>query len=600
MTHQIPNFYVETLPAGAGAPTAEWACLGPQSISMHADRIHPDSLTRHDSPNGSRTIVVGHVILGDRIANVDVAQQAAYQIHDDAWLASLNGEFLLLHAQGPSLQIISSRFGYPPFWYAFVDGKLLGGTLFAAVWDRMQDLGRTGVNTQSLFETLVYKRVFGTKSPHPDIFALPPAHRLTLDPSGLRTSPYWAPDFSRKLSLSPQEAAEELSGRLKKSLQRKTSDGRRYALFLSGGMDTRLVLAHAAELGLELPCITINAFENREVLVARRAAELTGQKHIFMETPQGHYRSTLDEAVRLTGAMTMPMCMFHGHQEAVAPIADVGLHGHGFDYFFQGMYIPSRRYTILGRTIPYRTRRAISGDIVTDFLDTISYKLRGNRLSDVARPPAFAHRMEILRAELSDIASAFAGRAAEPGDTYEWLAFHNLARHYSIGDHWGMNTVVEQRTISFDNDLYDFYARLPSALRFDARVMRLCLERRNPALAQLISANHGYPIGLSSAERTLRAAARFLRRRLRPMQQSEATEFDRMGLPQQHLITGEWREAMYELANSPRLAALDFLDEKAAKRLAHEAADGKKLRDPQFLSLLMTVDRFLMNHTRNG
>lgn len=586
----LPSFLIDARSIEQSEEDSPWVQISGRPAWIAARDI---GMTRQRADDGSESILLGYAILNDRIANEAIARLLAEKIDDDRWLASLDGEFLLLHARADRLTVVSSRYGYQPFWYSHLNGRLVGGTLFADVWRRLKQLGRTGINPQSAFETLVYKRVFGTKTLHPDIHVLPPARRMIVDERGLRMTTYWQPDFSEKSSLSLDDAVDEFSARIQTALRRKTSDGRRYALFLSGGMDTRVILAHAAAIGMDLPCVTINAFENREVRVARRAAELAGQKHVFIETPPGHYQQTLDEAVALNGAMSMPMCMFHGHRETIGAFADVGLHGHGFDYFFQGMYIPAKRYAALGRTMPFRTQRQIVGNVADDFLATVSYKLKGEVLSSIARPEAYAAHLDALREELRTMVAEISGRAASAVDTYEWLAFHNLARHYSTGDHWGINTVVEQRTVSFDRDLYDFYQSLPASLRFDGRIMRRSLQRSHPGLAALISANHGYPIALSSAERTLRAAVKFVRRRLLPNLTAEANEFDRMGLPQQHLIQGEWREAMYELSNSSHLDRLDFLDAGAARALAREAADGRALRDPQFLILLMSIDRFL-------
>lgn len=589
----IPYFLIDSSGLRASSGTL-WTHIGQQPL--RTDVKGSIAVTRYRGPDGSQSIILGYVILQDRIANDTAAGLLAERIDDDRWLAGLDGEFLLLHADRDKLRIVTSRFGYLPFWYALHNGNLLGSTLFAAVWDHLRASGRTGIDAQSLFETLVYKRVFGTKTPHPDIQILPPARRMTFNGERIQVETYWQPDFSNKLPLSLDQAADELSARVERALRRKTSDGRRYALYLSGGMDTRVILAHAAAIGLNLPCITINAFENREVRIARKAAQLAGQDHVFIETPAGHYQRTLDEAVELTGAMSMPMCMFHGHHEKIFAIADVGLHGHGFDYFFQGMYIPATRYKLLGRTLPFRTQRQITGDVVDDFLTTVSYQLKGKALASVARPDIYASRMAQLREELHGIAADIAHRSTGPADVYEWLAFHNLARHYSVGDHWGINTVVEQRTVSFDRDLYELYCRLPAEIRFDARIMRRCLERRHPGLATLVSANHGYPIALSSGQRTIRAGMKFLSHRLWPKRAAEANEFDRMGLPQQHLIEGEWREAMHELARSSRLDALDFLDPQAARQMARDAADGRAVGNPQFVVLLMSIDRFLENH----
>ncbi|MEK9969422.1 MAG: asparagine synthase-related protein [Ferrovibrio sp.] len=574
----LPYFLIEPAVAAGG-------------YAFEHARVQPVIFKNDD---GSIAIVLGHPILGERIAREEVAAQLRDRMNDDVWLASLNGEFLLFLISDNRLRIANSRFSYPPLWYSARPGDFVASTLFATIFDKMISRGRNSINQQAAFEMLVYKRVYGTKTLHDDIRLLEPAHRLDVENGTLKSKAYWSPDFSTKIDISTEDAADELSGRLTASIRRKSSDARRYALFLSGGMDTRLILAHASKANLHLPCITINAFENREVRVAKQAAAIAGQEHHFLPTLPGHYAVTLDEAVELSGGMSMPMCMFHGHAEAVRPIADVAFHGHGFDYFFQGMYIPAKRYAIAGRVIPYRRMRAINGDIVDDFIKSISYRLKGASLEQTGVPEAFNARINILRDELRDIAGGLSNRASGPIDIYEWLTFHNLARHYSTGDHWGINLLAEQRTISFDNDLYSLYSQLPHHVRFDARAMRLSLRRQSPDLANLISANHGYPIGMSSAGRTVLMTADFLRRRLLPWKRPEAADaFDRMGLPQEYLMVTEWRDALLDLSRSPRLEMFDFLDIAKTRPFLQSVADGRKVGDVQFLTLVMSLDRFL-------
>ena len=60
------------------------------------------------------------------------------------------------------------------------------------------------------------------------------------------------------------------------------SDNNRFGLFLTGGMDTRLILACAKKNNLNLSTFTINSFINREVKIAKEAARITQNPHYFI------------------------------------------------------------------------------------------------------------------------------------------------------------------------------------------------------------------------------------------------------------------------------------------------------------------------------
>ena len=46
--------------------------------------------------------------------------------------------------------------------------------------------------------------------------------------------------------------------------------------------------------------------------------------------------------------------IFSGNRDKISPIADVFFHGHGLDYMFQGMYLPSRPIRLFGKNTYYK------------------------------------------------------------------------------------------------------------------------------------------------------------------------------------------------------------------------------------------------------
>ena len=79
---------------------------------------------------------------------------------------------------------------------------------------------------------------------------LPPAHRLVFRPgSEPKTSRYWNLSFSRSTPVpDEQEAVDELLVRLKTAVRRRLMSDVPVGFFLSGGIDSSLTVALAAEL----------------------------------------------------------------------------------------------------------------------------------------------------------------------------------------------------------------------------------------------------------------------------------------------------------------------------------------------------------------
>ena len=590
----IPSLSLETGTTPPDPKAIEWSVLNDQTIYITDHGLRP-APTFLELEFGDRFCIAGRPILGDTVDAAGTCRLLQSSGFSDSALQQLNGEFLILHSPPDrrALRVVTCRFGYPTFWLQSDARGIVAATSFFAVWQRLRQLDRIRVNPDSFFETLLFKRVFGDKTPDANTKLLGPAQQWVYDGKSIRTQRYWRPDFTKKSTASPIALADQLIDLVRQSVRRRVTSGGRFSLFLSGGMDTRLVAACLAREKVPAHCITINAFENREVVVARQVAAITGLPHTFLATPPGHYQTTLPQAIQLCAGMHMPMCMFHGHSAALSDIADIGFHGHGFDFMFQGMYIPKTQLHIAGKTLAYRRMAPLPADIVSYFLNHAPYRLKGLNILDCGHAGVIKTQIERLRAELGGQLREIQEYAPSPYDSYEQLTFSNFARHYSVSDHWGINTNLEQQTICFDNDLLDFYTSLSAHDRFDARIQRMALQRLSPALAELQSANHTYPIRLSSGERTLRQIGNAILRRIGMAKPPADNRFERMGLPHHHLFQHDWRDAILDLAQSPRLESIPFINGAKVSALARDAAAGNHPADGQFLALCMAVDQFL-------
>ena len=237
---------------------------------------------------------------------------------------------------------------------------------------------------------------------------------------------------------------------------------------------------------------------------------------------------------------------------------DVCLHGHGFDYAFQGMYLPRKKIKFFNKKLDLLIPVKIK-NIVYYFLTNIPYKTKGPNISNFIRTKKYKLMMEKTRNELIQIKKLGESFCNSKNDIYEFLTFQNLARHYSHSDIIAMNSSIKIRTPLFDNDLYDFYQRLPWEYRFDSRIQRMSLKKLNPKLAKLISSNTNMPIEYSSYKKTIFQSINFLKRKI-ISDKNKNDLFERMGLPIGYLIKNDWAEFVEDTISSERLAKINFLD----------------------------------------
>jgi asparagine synthase (glutamine-hydrolysing) len=540
--------------------------------------------------------VVGSPVLDERVDLAGVAAALA-DTHDVAGLARrLNGQFLLVRLDHGThtLTVANDRFASVPFHYVFRDGQLLASALFADLFRELGARGWRSLRPDVAFEYVWLQRVVGSRTLDDGASYLLPASVLEVSDAGARTSRYWRPDFTKDRA-SLDDHATELAEGIARSIRRKTSDGpHRWGLFLSGGLDSRSVLAAFED---DLTCFTVAFSDNYEVACARRSALATGARHRYLELPDDHFVRHTDTMGELTGGMfTLDHALFLGLADDVAADADVVFHGHGFDYLFQGMYLPTRAMRIAGRSTFVVHHEPVAGDVAEQFLRAFPPRLKGVDLLELCRPEVRADTYAALRSAVGDVLAEGADVCQTDDDRWEYMVVHALSRHYSHPNVVSKQSTAEQRTASFDNDLFNLYFRLPAEHRLAAAVLRRALAKRSKRLARIPSANLAMPIGLGPWGRTawligrkgLRHATGIAR--LRESRPEDRTWPDRDTYLATHPA---YQDLVRRAVASERLEqVLPMLDWPRVRAQA-EGWISRPAGHAPFLLSLLTLDRFL-------
>lgn len=170
-----------------------------------------------------------------------------YEEEGDECLKRLDGMFALAIWDAPRRRLLlgRDRVGKKPLKYAELGGDLvfaseLKSLLAAELVDRDIDLG--DVDT---FLSLGYVPPPGTGFRH--IRKLPPGHRLVWEGGVSRVESYWQLDYRSKRSLSPTEWDEAVRGTVRDAVARRMISDVPLGAFLSGGIDSSIVVACMAE-----------------------------------------------------------------------------------------------------------------------------------------------------------------------------------------------------------------------------------------------------------------------------------------------------------------------------------------------------------------
>ncbi|MGI8884527.1 MAG: asparagine synthase (glutamine-hydrolyzing) [Pyrinomonadaceae bacterium] len=187
-----------------------------------------------------------------------------------------------------SLFVARDRVGKKPLLYSHQpNGDLIFGSEFQAVLAHPA-ISRE-VDYAAIDDYLSYLCVPAPQTAFKQIRKLEPAHWLRWKNGEIETKRYWQPDFSKKIKISVEEAEEETLRILRESTKLRMISEVPLGAFLSGGVDSSVVVALMAQESSQ-PVKTFSiGFEEQdfsELKYAKRVAEHVGAEyHEFIVKP---------------------------------------------------------------------------------------------------------------------------------------------------------------------------------------------------------------------------------------------------------------------------------------------------------------------------
>ncbi len=191
-----------------------------------------------------------------------------------------------------------------------------------------------------------------------NIRKLPPGYSLTFEDSGLQIKKYWdIEDFTKLHQMDDQSALEELERAMEESVKLRMISDVPFGAFLSGGLDSSLVVALMSQYS-DYPVNTFsvgfNDPEHSELPYARTIADLFKTNHHELVITHKDIMDNLYEAVwhrdaPVSETADIPMMLLS--KEAKKSVSVI-LTGEGSDEVFGGY--PKYAYDHLAKSMVYR------------------------------------------------------------------------------------------------------------------------------------------------------------------------------------------------------------------------------------------------------
>lgn len=433
---------------------------------------------------------------------------ALYERYGDRLVEHLRGMFAFALWDTRQRRLFAARdhLGQKPFYYAHTSR----GFAFASEIKGLLafDPALRSLNLEALHQYFALRVIAPPRSMFRGVQKLPPGHMLVLEDGG---SPlvraYWDLSFEPKHTGTEDALVDELEEKLEEALRLHMVSDVPVGAFLSGGLDSSLLVAMLAKrVGVKkLPTFTVGVPHTKfdEAPYARRVANLFGTEH--REQPLSpQLVSLLPDVVHALDepSDTLSLCAYQLAGFA-HPYVKVVIGGDGGDELFGGY---DRYYGNLYATrysrVPSFLRRYFFGAVLPLIPEVSWYKSVGHqirwlhRLSFLSGGERYAaslsyfyfdreRRNELFSPEaVSALRHADAvGAIREPfermsGDVIDRMLYADskvrLPDHpVMITDRTGMAHGLEVRSPFLDHRLAEFVARLHSTLKIRGRTLRV-------------------------------------------------------------------------------------------------------------------------------
>jgi len=208
---------------------------------------------------------------------------AAYQKWGINAIQRFNGmfAFALWDNRTKQLFVVRDRLGIKPLYYSQQNHSLVFASEIRAIL--ASGLVNKKMSTESLVDYLRYQTVHAPHTMIEGVQMLMPGHYLSISDNEIKTVQYWTlVENTQHENLTLEETQQKIASLFRQSVKRRLVADVPFGAFLSGGIDSSLVVAAMAQEAvgtIKTFCVTFEEEQFSEARYARIVAEQYGTNH---------------------------------------------------------------------------------------------------------------------------------------------------------------------------------------------------------------------------------------------------------------------------------------------------------------------------------
>lgn len=399
---------------------------------------------------------------------------AAYERWGTGLVDRVNGSFVVViyEARSRALTFITDRAGSHLLHYAVAGSRVIFSSELKALL--CADEVKREIDPAAIVDFFSWGFVLGPRTFVRGVALVPPATIVRISDGKVLEQTHWRwPAFEQGLRRSVADITAELNDTIAMAVRRQLDCGGRAGIGLSGGLDSRILAAHASRVADALVTFTFGDVNSDEVQYARRVAATLGLANHHVRYSLLEFASAFESVVWMNeGLINTPEYSMLAKTAAGCGM-QVLLTGNGGDDL-------SGRH--LARVLP----RMRDVEAAKEQLFAPSSRLNG---SERIFGPSLRKHLPELRRESFEASLAGIDRSDAANLVMQHHARNQLwksfTRNIDLARYW-----LRHRQPYFDYDLIDLFARIPPSIRLHEKAYRRVLIEYFPPLADIPLPTH--------------------------------------------------------------------------------------------------------------
>jgi|GEM_PF-1145721 len=393
------------------------------------------------------------------------------------FIKELNGSFIFViyNLMNKNILIANDRLGYLVHYYSLHNGNLLFGSEIKAILQ--EKTFKKELNDEAVAEYFAYREFWGDKTFFKRINLLTAASILTYNGKKLSHDNYWKFTYQSDYKKSKKEFVDELVDTYRVAVKRRMEDPLRYGITLSGGLDSRTVLAGMnPEKRKKIITYTFGSQDCDEVRIAQQVARKAGAKSKILEIPPEYIiKYAKNEIVLTEGRSYIGVSFGYPALQTVKDEIDVIFDGSALDLTLGGSYLRMERaYDLLHCKNEDGLQEVILMKMTMFNPTEFRYLFNKKYYELIKDVPDRSFHIEFNK-------------------IYNKTSFANMADQFFINTHVAymhigdvpVRDLIELSHPTTDNDFIDIVRKIPPKWRKNHNIYRIFLKKLSPELAKI-------------------------------------------------------------------------------------------------------------------